>query len=58
VLSINLLVQIAARCQRGAQQLFASHVIRLEVFAKREIKDFEVNPSTWEITGLMIALSQ
>jgi hypothetical protein len=41
-----------------AEQLFAFHVTGLEGFDIGEIKDFEVNPSTWEITHLVIALSE
>ena len=41
-----------------AEQLLAAHVSGFEGFDIGEIKDFDVNPSTWEITSLVIALSE
>ncbi len=41
-----------------AEQLFATHVTGLEGFDIGEIKDFEVDPITWQITGLVVALSE
>jgi sporulation protein YlmC with PRC-barrel domain len=41
-----------------AEQLLNRPVIGIEGFEIGEIKDFEIQIGTWEITGLVIALSK
>ena len=40
------------------EQLINSRVMGVEGFEIGEIKDFEIQIGTWEITGLVIALSE